>query len=183
MWRTGIAVCIAVAACAHAARAQTGGQPQGAAFIVPDHPAKMTPADVGRGDWLFYNNVFVNKASGFCLGIRAQEVEVYVEDIKWWTGGTAVGEPITSITGNNIAAGPDFRHHGVYQYGIILFQPAQTAGEVPRAVQMLGTNRADPTRVGLDRSKDICVGVNDKYFGGYDRNGGSFDLHLRVLKP
>ena len=113
MWRTGIAVCIAVAACAHAARAQTGGQPHGAAFIVPDHPPKMTPADVGRGDWLFYNNVFVNKASGFCLGIRAQEVEVYVEDIKWWTGGTAVGEPVTSVTGNTIEAGPDFRHHGV----------------------------------------------------------------------
>jgi hypothetical protein len=183
MRRTWMAIGMAAVFCAHAACAQTAGPPPGAPFIAPDAPPNMTPADFGRGGWVFYNNVFVNKASGFCLGVRAQEVEVYVEDIKWWNGQNPVGKPITSILGNEVVAGPDFEHHGVYQYGIILFQPGQTPGEVPRAVQLLGSNRATPTLVALDRSKDICFAVNDKHLGGYDRNGGSFDLNVRVVKP
>jgi hypothetical protein len=190
-----VAGCVIVALTGPLAGAQETSTPLGDAPVAAEEPQSEplgpdelpTPLpDSSRfttGEkWRFWNNLRVNASDGTCFfdsegaNLRAQEIKVYADDVKWWPGHNS--PVVRSVEGTKRSAGPPYRYPQAYAHSIIIYQ---RDGKV---FQVFGTRPENATTMVIENSKNICTNVNDTWTDPtyYRDNGGSYDLHILITK-
>ena len=132
-----------------------------------------------------WNNVRTDRQAGLCIkagpAVSATEIAVYVYDVRWYyeIGTTAVESP----EGDYAAAASDWRFPTHTRFAIVFYQPQRGSAtpDLSTARSIWSQSEFRPTVIrGLRSTRDLCFNVNDQLETYYD-NGGSFDLHDRIL--
>ena len=128
--------------------------------------------------WLKWNNVRVDVRGGVKLlapngsPLRATTLKIYASDIGWQA---SYGYP-----GVGFSTQPNDNSTGYA--GIILFQPSG-----PTCPLTAAASAPNGMVCNFNNASDIYAMVHDGTIGsgndGHDDNGGSFDLHARIMVP